>query len=126
MNFVLVGKRAAQLETVKSHIEGLESWMGLPPDTITICEKPSELVKDSNTKIIFVDVIFAYAWEWWMSADISNEYNRRKFEDEIMEFRQLDTSICDYVIDYDGTEMTVLNEKIYNYILSEGGGEQCL
>lgn len=120
MNFVLVGKRAAQLETIKKYITDITGYT-----KVSVTEKPSELVKDNNTVIIFVDVAFAYCWDWWMSADISNEFNRRKFNDEIMEFRQLDTKIYDYIVKYDGTEITSLNEKVCNYITSivKGGGE---
>ena len=120
MKFVLVGKRPAQLETFKKYIEDNTGYTN-----IVVTEKPSELTKDNNTVIIFIDVAFAYCWDWWMSADISNELNRRRFEDEIMEFRQLDRKDCDYIVDYDGTEMSILNEKICNYITSavKGGGE---
>ena len=122
MKFVLVGKRPAQLETIKKYIEDNTGYTN-----IVVTEKPSELTKDNNTVIIFVDVTFTYCWEWWMSGDIANELNRRRFEDEIMEFRQLDRKDCDYIVDYDGTEMSILNEKICNYITSivKGGGEQC-
>lgn len=117
---MLVGKRAAQLETVKKYIEDNTGYTN-----IIVTEKPSELIKDCNTAIVFVNVPLAYCWEWWMSADISNELNRRKFNDEIMEFRQLDQKDCSYIVDYDGTEMSILNEKICNYITStmKGGGE---
>ena len=112
MKIILIGKNCVPLNAIKEMV-GYEN--------ITTTNDVSNVKnKDQETKIIYIKSQFMYSWEYWMAADIHNEYNNNCFLDDIMNFRNLDTNDCDLIIEYDGTCLTSICEKIRLYI--EKGG----
>lgn len=120
MNIALLGKKACDLDAIKKYIVDNTGY-----ENIVIYNKPSELIKDNNTKIIFISIGLELYWEMWKSFCSNWADNYKEFDDEIIEFSQLNLNDCDYIIDYNKYETTELNEKICNYITStvKGGGE---
>ena len=118
MNYILVGKQSATLG-------GIKSMLG---DNVTVCNTVAEMDdnRDFNSKLIYVKTPIPFDWEWWMSADISNEYNRKKFVDELMDFKSIDPDCCDKTIEYDGTGLSNVIEEINKYITEVENGSNTI
>ena len=114
MNYILVGKQSATLG-------GIKSMLG---DNVTVCNTIAEMDDNRgfNSKLIYIKTPIPFDWEWWMSADISNEYNRKKFINEIMDFRNIDEDCCDLKLNFDGTGVTDMIDSINKYITEVENG----
>ena len=118
MNYILVGKQSATLG-------GIKSILG---DNVTVCNTVAEMDDNRgfNSKLIYIKTPIPFDWEWWMSADISNEYNRKKFVDELMDFKSIDPNYCDKTIEYDGTGLSNVIEEINKYITEVENGSNTI
>ena len=120
MKYILVGKQSATLNGIKSKLS--------KSNDITVFNSAAEMNKENITdsKIIYIITPIPYNWEWWMSADISNEFNRKKFVEETIDFRDVDPDSCDKVIKYDGTGLSDLIEEINKYITEVENGSNTI
>ena len=118
MNYILVGKQSATLG-------GIKSMLG---DNVTVCNTIAEMDDNRgfNSKLIYIKTPIPFDWEWWMSADISNEYNRKKFINEIMDFRNIDEDCCDLKLNFDGTGVTDMIDSINKYITEVENGSNTI
>lgn len=118
MKYILVGKQSAVLNGIKDKLIG----------DIDVFNTPYNLdnIDKSKNKIIYVQTPLMYDWDWWMSADISNEYNRKKFINEIMDFRNIDEDCCDLKLNFDGTGVTDMIDSINKYITEVENGSNTI
>lgn len=91
--YVITGKKGSFAELITKYVnEQL--------DNIEVkCLSPSEIDTEHST-VILINIPFSSAWDWYMFGDIHNKEKLHMFNDEIMEFRNLDK--FDYKIDFDG------------------------
>lgn len=114
MNYILVGKQSTALS-------GIRDRLG---KDITVYNSVTEMNdnRNSESKVIYIRTSIPFDWEWWMSADVSNEFNRKRFVDELMDFKNIDSDCCDKIINYDGTGLSDVIEEIERYITEVENG----
>ena len=116
MNYILVGKQSALLNAIKEKaIRNVTVYN-------SAVEFNENYTDSENTKVIYIHTPIRYNWEWWMETDIFNKYNRDKFVDETIDFRNLNTDDCDKVFNFDGTNITGIIEEINKFITEVENG----
>lgn len=108
MKYVLIGKQCAYLDTIKERISR--------EDKEILCLNKPTILLNEESKIIYIKASIPYSWEYWMGSDINNEDNLKRFVDEVMDFRELDEEKCHLILDYNGTSLLSITEKIREFI----------
>lgn len=115
MKYILIGKQCTYLDVVKEKVsrdnfnENVE---------ILYLNKPT-VFSNEKDKIIYIKTPIQYSWDFWMGNDANNEENLKNFNDEIMDFRELDEDKCNLVLDCKGVNsFSVFSavEKIKEFI----------
>ena len=113
MRFIITGKGG-------SYVNAIEPLLNIPTDSELLVLKPSEIknfVTDGvPTKIIYIHITFMQHWDYWMFGDIRNEYNNKKFIEEVLEYRDFGKEDCDCYKEFNGTGLNDLAEDINYYI----------
>ena len=110
MNYYIVGKRAAHIDSL---IDCLSEKL---PNNVTLKHvEPYMLTNERDGKIIYISTPFAFSWDWYISAKIPLEQASSMFCDEIMLFRGF--SRYDYRINY--TDFDDVVNKVMGFILED-------
>ena len=107
MKYLLVGRRAAEKVAFKRFLS--ESC---PNDEFEICENVKSLTKPPNTRIIYIKVGVANAWEWEFGGQLDIHTDDTAFLDEIMDFREFDEKLSDITVEFDCAQITGTTQEI--------------
>lgn len=111
MTCYIVGKQAARIDDLINKITTEMPDLDIQLKHI----EPYMITDERDGKIIFINVPFAFAWDWYVSAGFPLEKARNMFCDEIMLFRGFNN--CDYRLDY--TDFNDVLEKVKKIILED-------
>lgn len=110
MTYYIIGKRAASIDSL---IDVLSKELDIDVHLKHI--EPYMITNERNGKNIFINVPFAFAWDWHIMSGLPLEKAGKMFCDEIMLYRGFNK--FDYCVDY--TDFKDVVEKVKKIILED-------
>ena len=111
MKYLIVGKRAAELNMFQRLLSESNK-----DDEFEICDNVSTLVKQPDTKLIYIYVSIPVSWNWEFEGQLDVHSDDTRFLDELMDFREFDEKTADIKVEYDGSQITSVVQEIQRKI----------